>query len=129
MSVAALSVAVLSLAALSLTAVLAGSAAATSAVSKDSGSTSPTVTVTAKSKHCRRVNVRFEPDGEGGAIKIRARNVGCRKARSVVRQCIKGTVSSGWTASVNSDYTRITLRSGDRTITFMPVGGGGCVPI
>ncbi len=114
---------------LSLVAVLIASAAVTSAGAVDSGTTIPTAEAAAKAKHCRRVNVRFEPDGEGGAITIRARNVGCRKARSVVRQCIKGTVSSGWTASVNADYTRITLRSGDRKITYMPVGGGGCVPI
>lgn len=83
----------------------------------------------AKTKSCRSVNVRFEPDGEGGAVNIRVRNVGCRKARRVVRQCINGVVSSGWTASVNSDFSRITLKSGSRRIAYTPAGGGGCVPI
>lgn len=83
----------------------------------------------AKAKHCRQVDVKLEPDGEGSAVGIRVWNVGCRKARRVVRHCIQGKVDDGWTAGVNENLSKITLKSGKRKITYRPAGGGGCAPV
>lgn len=89
----------------------------------------PVANTAAKAKHCRQVDVKLQPDGEGSAVGIRVWNVGCRKARRVARHCIQGKVDDGWAASANADLSKITLKSGKRKITFMPAGGGGCVAI
>lgn len=89
----------------------------------------PVAKTAATTKHCRRVTVKFGSIGAGGAINIHVRNVGCRKARNVVRHCIKGTVDAGWSASATPDFSRLILQSGNRKIVFTLVGGGGCVPV
>lgn len=99
------------------------------AAAMSSAAEGPMATVAAKAKHCRQVDVKLEPEGEGSAVGIHVWNVGCRKARRVVRHCIQGKVDDGWTASVNADSSKIILKSGKRKITYRPAGGGGCVPI
>ncbi len=94
-----------------------------------SAAAGPVATTAAKAKHCKQVDVKFEPDGEGSAVHIHVWNVGCLKARRVVRHCIQGRADDGWTASMNADWTKIILKSGNRKITYRPAGGGGCVPI
>lgn len=76
--------------------------------------------------HCRDVVVQFEPEGSGGAMKIRAHGVKCNKARKVARSCIKSNLKPGWSAAYAD--IRIRLTKADRKITYVPVGGGGCVP-
>lgn len=89
----------------------------------------PVATTAAKAKHCRQVDVKFQPEGEGSAVGIHVWNVGCRKARRVARHCIQGKVDDGWAASVNANLSKIILKSGTRKLTYSPAGGGGCVPI
>lgn len=89
----------------------------------------PVAKTAATTKHCSRVTVNFGNIGAGGAIKIHVQNVGCRKARIVVRHCIKGAVDAGWTASATPDFSKLILKSGNRKIVFTLVGGGGCVPV
>lgn len=105
-------------------------ASAMLAASALSGATErPVATTAAKAKHCRQVDVKFRPDGEGSAVGIHVWNVGCRKARLVARHCLQGRVDNGWAASANANFSKITLKSGSHKITFMPAGGGGCVPV
>ena len=75
---------------------------------------------------CRKVVVQFQPEGSGGAIRIKARNVGCSKTRRIVRRCIKGSLAPGWRARFADN--RYILSKGWRRIRFLPVGGGGCLP-
>lgn len=79
---------------------------------------------TSAAKKCGQVDVKSGPDAEGSAVDIRATNLGCREARKIARRCLKGSTRSGWTAKLKSD--RLILKSGERKVTFMPAGGGGC---
>jgi hypothetical protein len=78
---------------------------------------------------CDDVVVQFEPEGSGGATKIKARNIGCHKARGVARRCIEGDLPEAWSASYGGKGgLKIILVKGERKVKYLPVGGGGCVP-
>lgn len=72
---------------------------------------------------CGDVVVQFQPEGSGGAMDISARNVACDKARSVAEDCVRGTVSEGWTVVT---WTKTVMTKGEKEIKYTPVGGGGC---
>jgi hypothetical protein len=74
---------------------------------------------------CRKVVVQFKPEGSGGAIQVRARNIGCAKTRRIIRRCIKGSLAPGWSARFADN--RYILSKGPRRIRYLPVGGGGCL--
>jgi hypothetical protein len=78
-------------------------------------------------KSCRNVVVQFEPEGSGGASEIRAKRIECRKARRVLRRCIKGELAPGWTGTYLDP--KFVLRKDRKRIRYLPVGGGGCVPV
>jgi len=82
------------------------------------------VLLPAGTRSCANVVVRFRPEGSGGAVGIRATNVGCTTARTVARQCISGHRTAGWRFSLA--HGRYTITSGRRRITYVAVGGGGC---
>lgn len=79
----------------------------------------------AKVHFCDDVVVQFEPEGSGGGTDIRSENLGCAKARKVVRKCINNELGAAWSA----EYWRtfILLRKNAKEIRYTPVGGGGCV--
>lgn len=87
------------------------------------GDTSPA----SKAQPCSDVVVQFEPEGSGGATEIKAKNIGCPKARKVVRACILGELRPGWGAVF--DDPKFVLSKDDRRIRYLAVGGGGCVPV
>lgn len=72
---------------------------------------------------CGTVVVEFAPEGSGGASNIKAKGVGCRKAKDLARSCIKGKEPKGWTAVT---WTKTTITKGQKRVTYTPVGGGGC---
>lgn len=72
---------------------------------------------------CGNVVVDFEPEGSGGGMDIKARGITCKSARTVVTSCIKGHLTSGWTAA---NDRRTLMTKGDQRITYTLVGGGGC---
>lgn len=80
---------------------------------------------------CGTVSARFEPDGEGAAVKIRARGVGCRVAKRVTLECLHGR-RTGWDWRDSEESRdpvygpRGTMRNGAASISFSIVGGGGC---
>jgi hypothetical protein len=78
----------------------------------------------AAAKRCGQVDVNFEPEGEGSAVRIRATNVTCRRARRVARRCVKGTLTTGWEYRFRRG--RAILNRGAARVTYMPAGGGGC---
>ena len=75
------------------------------------------------SQDCGTVVVKFEPEGSGGAHKIRAGGIGCETARNVARSCVRGDVVEGWHAVT---WIRTLMTKGDKRISFLLVGGGGC---
>ena len=87
------------------------------------GSASATAGKGVTAKECPDVVVKFEPEGSGGAHNIRASEIGCDRAREVARSCIKGEVVEGWQAVT---WTRTLLTKGEKRISYLPVGGGGC---
>lgn len=81
----------------------------------------------AKARSCRDVVVQFEPEGSGGATEIKAKRIKCRKARKVLRSCIKGKLKRGWSGGF--DDPKFVLSKGRKRIRFLLVGGGGCIPV
>ena len=84
----------------------------------------PSASSAATVKRCGQVDVNFEPQGEGSAVRIRAVNVTCRRARRIARRCVRGTLTSGW--SYRFRRGRIVLSRGAARVTYQPAGGGGC---
>lgn len=81
-------------------------------------------------RKCGNVNVRFEPEGEGSAVRIRATRISCTRARTVARECLYGR-RHGWRYADVSDGTsipRVAMVKGDMRVTFALAGGGGCSP-
>lgn len=76
---------------------------------------------------CAKVVVDFQPEGGGGAIAIKARGIRCRPARKVVRRCINGKLTRGWKGVYHNN--RFILRRRTMRIRYLPVGGGGCIPV
>lgn len=83
--------------------------------------------VAAKWHSCRDVVVQFQPEGSGGGTKVRAKKISCRGARKTIRRCINGELRPGWSGSYKPP--KFVLRKGKRRIRYLPVGGGGCVPV
>jgi hypothetical protein len=81
----------------------------------------------AKVRACKNVVVQFEPEGSGGAAKIKAKHIKCSPARKVIRKCIKGTLKPGWSGTFANN--RFKLRRNRKRIKYLPVGGGGCIPL
>src|SRR3712207_924310 len=84
----------------------------------------PTASPAQTVKRCGQVDVNLEPEGEGSAVRIRAVNVTCRRARRIARRCVKGTLTPGW--SYRFRRGRIVLSRGAARVTYQPAGGGGC---
>jgi hypothetical protein len=70
---------------------------------------------------------------ESGGYKIRATNVSCKRARSVVRECIRRGRVKGWTTGLTSEtqpngfeQTRVYMQRAKAKITYAPAGGGSC---
>ncbi len=80
-----------------------------------------------QSRRCHKVVVSFKPEGGGGAIAVRTKYVRCFRARKIIRRCIKGNLTSGWRGKFVSN--RLVLRKKRRRISYLPVGGGGCIPV
>lgn len=80
-----------------------------------------------KPRTCKDVVVEFKPEGSGGATDIRAKRIKCSVARKVLRSCIEGELRRGWSGSYLDP--RFLLRKGDKRIRYLPVGGGGCIPV
>ncbi len=78
-------------------------------------------------RSCAKVVVDFQPEGGGGAIAIKARGIRCRPARKVVRRCINGKLTRGWKGVYRNN--RFILRKRKMRIRYLPVGGGGCIPV
>jgi hypothetical protein len=78
------------------------------------------------SRKCGRIDIEY-PNGNGGssAVDIRATNVGCKRARRIVRRCQGGTEARGWTARFKGERIVMTASRG-RRISFLIAGGGGC---
>lgn len=106
-----------------VTVVTAVAVALIAALPAAAGEPSPT----AKAQSCNDVVVQFQPEGSGGATEIKAKNIGCRKARKVIRECIRGDLRTGWSGVF--DDPKFVLSKGERRIRYLPVGGGGCVPV
>ena len=81
----------------------------------------------AKARSCKDVVVQFEPEGSGGATKIRVKHIRCSPARKVLRKCINGKLKPGWSGSFADNKFR--LRKNRKRIRYLPVGGGGCIPV
>ena len=84
----------------------------------------------AVTRKCGNVNVRFQPEGEGTAVRIRATRISCTRARTVARECLFGR-RHGWRyADVDSGTPdwRVAMVKGDARVTFALAGGGGCSP-
>lgn len=79
----------------------------------------------AKARACKDVVVQFEPEGSGGATKIKVKHVKCSPARRVLRKCINGTLKPGWSGTFADN--RFKLRKNRKRIKYLPVGGGGCI--
>lgn len=103
-----------------------------------SGTFSITNAVAAKTAKCGSVLI-VGSDAEGertesGGANVRATAVSCKRARSVVRECIRRGRVKGWViveTSVpvrGSDFrqTRLVLTRGRATVSFAPAGGGSC---
>ena len=80
-----------------------------------------------RARTCNDVVVQFEPEGSGGGTEVRAKRIKCRKARKVIKACIKGELREGWSGTYVDPYFK--LRKGDKRIRYLPVGGGGCIPV
>ncbi len=80
-------------------------------------------------RKCKNVTVRLKPEGEGGAIDILAKKVGCKKTRRIVKRCIRGKVNSGWKGKWKDPRIVLSSHKNNRRIGFTPVGGGGCVSL
>jgi hypothetical protein len=91
------------------------------------GDSSRVATSSAVWRSCARVTVEFQPEGGGGAIAIKARGIRCRFARKVVRRCINGKLTRGWSGVYFNN--RFILRRRAMRIRYLPVGGGGCLPV
>lgn len=90
----------------------------------------PSRSASKTARSCGTASVKFAPDGEGAAVKIRANRVSCRTAKRVARACLRGRLS-GWrvepaSASDPTHGPRTLMRKGRATISFSLVGGGGC---
>lgn len=83
--------------------------------------------VARKVRSCKNVVVQFEPEGSGGATKIRVKRIKCKPARKIIRRCINGELKSGWSGSYSNN--RFHLRRKKKRINYLPVGGGGCIPV
>ena len=84
----------------------------------------------AATRKCGNVTVRFQPEGEGSAVRIRATRISCTRARTVARECLYGR-RHGWRyADVGSGTpdARVAMVKGDARVTFALAGGGGCSP-
>jgi hypothetical protein len=89
--------------------------------------TAPAEARALRAHDCRDVVVQFEPEGSGGATAIKAKRIRCGKARGVLRHCIAGELKPGWSGEFADP--RFLLRKGRMRISYLPVGGGGCIPI
>jgi hypothetical protein len=78
----------------------------------------------AATSSCGDVVVHFGHGASGGAHDIRATNVGCATTRAVSRRCVSGEQVTGWL--YRSVRGRYTITAGNRRITYIAVGGGGC---
>ena len=80
----------------------------------------------AAAQECGTVVVQF-PEGSGGADGIEATGIKCKRAREVARSCVDvfddDTAIEGWTVVT---WTRTLMTKGDKRISYLPVGGGGC---
>ncbi len=76
---------------------------------------------------CNDVVVQFKPEGSGGGTEVRAKRIGCKKARKTIRKCIKGELRPGWAGKYLDP--KFKLKKGDKRIEYLPVGGGGCIPV
>lgn len=81
----------------------------------------------AKKRSCKDVVVQFEPEGSGGVTEIKVKHIKCKPARKILRKCIGGTLENGWSGTYAND--RFHLRHKKQRINYLPVGGGGCIPV
>ena len=76
---------------------------------------------------CGSVNVELGQGSEGGATSVKATALDCGQALGVMRECIKGSVPSGW--SVGGELGSPVLERGSQTVSGTLAGGGGCQPV
>lgn len=81
----------------------------------------------AEQRACKDVVVRFEPEGSGGATKIKVKRIKCAPARKILRRCIGGELTSGWSGTYSNGRFHLKLKR--KRISYLPVGGGGCIPV
>lgn len=81
----------------------------------------------ARWRPCRDVVVQFQPEGSGGGTEVAAKQIGCTKARETIRSCIKGKLKPGWAGTYRPP--KFVLTKQEKKIRYLPVGGGGCIPV
>jgi hypothetical protein len=77
-----------------------------------------------KGRGCGYVTNGVKREGEGSASSIHAVGLRCKPARRVARACVRGK-RKGWKAEP-TPLGRNALSDGDRRVSFLLVGGGGC---
>ncbi len=89
--------------------------------------TASTETTPSGPTDCGNVTVELGNESEGGANSVEASGVDCSAALEAARQCVRGDVPSGY--SVSGELGSPKLTSGERSVSFTLVGGGGCQPL